>query len=512
MSESQLRRLTAILAADIAGYSALMGADEARTVRDLKGHQTVVLPMVGEFGGRIIDTAGDGILAEFPSVVNAVQCAVAIQSKMAERNAVTERERWMQFRIGINIGDVVYDETRIYGDGINVAARLEGIAEPSGICISGKVYEEINGKIDLAYQDIGEQQLKNIARPVQAYRISLDNIMPTATGALALPDKPSIAVLPFTNLSGDIEQEYFADGIAEDIITALARVRQFFVIARNTTFIYKGRSVDVRGLAKDLGVQYVLEGSVRRAGSRVRIIAQLVEGATGKHLWAGRYDRDLQDIFAVQDEITQMVVGAIGPELSRAEQNRARLKSPNSLGAWDFYQRGMWHLWRLGPQDIRTAIELFKSSIELDPSFSSALAALSYAHSRNFIRGYTDMRRAELQSAYDAAVQAVSLDKENAIAHWALGIVYSYKREHQSTLEQMSIAMKLNPSFAQVFAEYGQELTFCGRSGEAFPYFDQAERISPNDPFAWQVWFGRGWAHFFLGQFEEAAACARVPE
>jgi adenylate cyclase len=258
-----------------------------------------------------------------------------------------------------------------------------------------------------------------------------------------------------------------------------------------------------------LGVRYVLEGSVRRAGNRVRITAQLIEGATGNHLWAERYDRELQDIFAVQDEITQMVVGAIGPELSRAEQQRARLKSPNSLRAWDRYQHGLWYLWRLGPTDIQEAIRFFKSSIELDPAFSSAFATLSYAHITNYIRGYTESRQTELQAAYDAAMQAIALDKDDALSHWAVGIVCLFKREHTLALEKLSAAMELNPSYAPAFSQYGLELTFCGRANEAAPYFDLAERISPKDHFRWFAWFGRAWAHFFLGQFDEAAACAR---
>ena len=323
MAEERMeRRLSAILAADIAGYSALMGADEARTVRDLKGHQAVVLPMIGEFAGRIIDTAGDGILAEFPSVVNAVKCAVAIQSKMAERNATIEPERRMQFRVGINIGDVVYDEVRIYGDGINVAARLEGIAEAGGICISSKVYEEINGRVDLACQDIGEQQLKNIARPVRAYRVRLDAVVTAADPAPALPAKPSIAVLPFLNMSGDPEQEFFADGMTEDLITDLSKVSGLFVIARNSSFAYKGRSVKVQEIGRDLGVRFVLEGSVRKAGNRVRITAQLIDAGNGGHLWAERFDRDLTDIFSTQDEVVEKIVGALAVTLTQGEEQR----------------------------------------------------------------------------------------------------------------------------------------------------------------------------------------------
>src|SRR5215475_12395037 len=292
---SQSRRLAAILAADIAGYSALMGSDESRTVSDLKGHQAVVLPMVGDFGGRVIDTAGDGILAEFPSVLNAVECAVTIQRKMVERNAAIEPERRMQFRIGINLGDVIYDSDRIFGDGVNVAARLEGIAERGGICVSGKVHQEIRAKIALAYEDLGDTQLKNIAEPVRVYGIRLDGA-PRRT-ALALPDKPSIAVLPFQNMSGDPEQEYFSDGMTEDIITDLSKLSGLFVIARHASFLYKGRAVKPEQVSRELGVRYVLEGSVRKASNRVRISAQLVDATRGYPLWAERYDRDLQDIF-----------------------------------------------------------------------------------------------------------------------------------------------------------------------------------------------------------------------
>jgi len=334
--ERMERRLAAILAADIAGYSALMGADEARTVRDLKGHQAVVLPMIGEFAGRIIDTAGDGILAEFASVVNAVKCALAIQGTMAERNAAIEPPRRMQFRVGINIGDVVFDDVRIYGDGINVAARLENIAEPGGICISGKVYEEINGRIELACEDIGEQQLKNIARPVRTYRVRVNGI---ATSAALLPDKPSIAVLPFQNMSGDAEQEFFTDGITEDLITDLSKVSGLFVIARNSSFVYKGRPAKVQDIGRDLRVRFVLEGSVRKAGNRVRITAQLIDATTGGHLWAERFDRDLTDIFATQDEVVQKIVGALAITLTPVEERRLRRRGTTNVEAYESWLR-----------------------------------------------------------------------------------------------------------------------------------------------------------------------------
>src|SRR5208282_4517578 len=380
MAESQSRRLAAILAADIAGYSALMGADEARTVSDLKGNQAVVLPMVGDFGGRVIDTAGDGILAEFASVVNAVECAVAIQRKMVERNAAIDPARRMQFRMGINLGDVIYDNDRIFGDGINVAARLEGIAEPGGICVSRKVHEEIRGKLKFAYEDLGDRQLKNIAQPVRVYGIRLDGA--PARRALALPDKPSIAVLPFNNMSGDPEQEYFADGMVEDIITAVSKLRWFFVIARNSTFAYKGKSPDIRQVARDLGVRYVLEGSVRKGGERLRITAQLCDAVTGNHIWAERYERDVKDIFAVQDEIVESIVASIEPQLYATENVRIQSNQPDSLDAWGCVTRALWHLGRFTPDDNESARQILERAIALSSSYAKAHSLLAFAQVR----------------------------------------------------------------------------------------------------------------------------------
>src|SRR5262245_50729302 len=372
------RRLAAILAADIAGYSALMGADEAGTVRSLKKHQAVVLPMITEHGGRLIDTAGDGIMAEFGSVVNAVDCGVAIQRTMAERDADVEETRRMRFRIGINQGDVVFDDSRVYGDGVNVAARLENLAEPGGICISRKVYEEVAGRMQLAFVDLGEQHLKNIAQAVRVYRISGEQLAgprAAARSALALPDKPSIAVLPFTNMSGDPEQEYFADGIVEDIITGLSRFRWLFVIARNSSFTYKGRAVDVKQMGRELGVRYLLEGSVRKSTNRIRIAGQLIDATSGAHLWADRFEAAIENVFELQDELTASVVGAIAPRLERAEIERARRKPTESLDAYDLFLRGMANFYKWTGEANDEALCLFYQAIECDPDFSVAYAA-----------------------------------------------------------------------------------------------------------------------------------------
>ena len=365
---SQSRRLAAILAADIAGYSALMGSDEARTVSDLKGHQAVVLPMVNEFGGRVIDTAGDGILAEFPSVLNAVECAVAIQRKMVERNTAIEPERRMEFRIGINLGDVIYDNDRIFGDGVNVAARLEGIAEPGSICVSGKVHEEIRAKIGLPYEDLGDKQLKNIAEPVRVYGIRLDGA-PRRAGP-ALPDKPSIAVLPFQNMSGDPEQEYFSDGMTEDLITDLSKVSGLFVIARNSSFAYKGRSVKVQEIGRDLGVRFVLEGSVRKAGNRVRITAQLIDSGSGGHLWAERFDRDLTDIFSTQDEVVEKIVGTLAVTLTRGEEQRLRRHGTGNVEAYESWLRARELLTRGTRESVAQSRVMYRRAIEIDLNFA----------------------------------------------------------------------------------------------------------------------------------------------
>jgi adenylate cyclase len=497
------RRLAAILAADIAGYSALMGADEARTVRDLKGHQAIVLPMIGEFAGRIIDTAGDGILAEFASVVNAVKCALAIQSTMAERNAAIEPQHRMQFRVGINIGDVVYDEVRIYGDGINIAARLESIAEPGGICISSKVYEEVNGRVELACDDIGEQQLKNIARPVHVYRIRLDGALPVVGSAPALPDKPSIAVLPFQNMSGDAEQEYFADGITEDLITDLSKISSLFVIARNSSFVYKGRSVKVQEIGRDLGVRFVLEGGVRKAGNRVRITAQLIDADSGGHLWAERFDRDLTDIFSTQDEVVEKIVGALAITLTPGEEQRLRRRGTENVEAYETWLRARELLGGGTRESVVQARAMYRRSIAIDPTFANPHAGLALAEIMDYINDWAVDPAAALGEAERCARRALELSPQEPVTHLALGNVLLWRRNHEGALSEFRRALALDRSYAQGYSATGMVLMYAGRPAEALEPIAMAMRLDPH--YATIVLHFLAQAHFALGSYETAA-------
>src|SRR5499425_3372497 len=370
MSEGRVeRRLAAILAVDVAGYSRLMGADEEGTLAALRAvRRELGDPKIAEHRGRIVKTTGDGLLVEFASVVDAVRCAVGVQREMIARNAAAPAERRIEFRMGINLGDIIIEDGDIFGDGVNIAARLEALAEPGGICLSAAAHEQVRDRLDLAFDDLGEQQVKNVARPVRTYAVALGASSRAAlpVGApLPLPDKPSLAVSPFQNLTGDAEQEYFVDGMSEEITTAIARLPWLFVIARNSAFTYKSKPVDVKQVARELGVRYVLEGSVRKSGNRIRVTAQLAEGETGKHVWAERYDRDLSDIFAVQDEITEAVTIAIAPAIADAEQQRAMRKPPGSLDAWAAYQRGLWHLGKATREHHAQAEKFFQQAIDL---------------------------------------------------------------------------------------------------------------------------------------------------
>ena len=507
--ERPKRRLAAILASDVVGYSRLMGVNEERTLAQLQAHQRELLePSISEHRGRIVKTTGDGMLVEFASVVDALRCATEIQRGMTERNAEVPTAERIEFRIGINVGDIMSEGGDIFGDGVNVAARLEALADPGGICVSGRVQEDARGKFDIPFEDRGEQRLKNIAWPVRVYKVRLGGETPTAVPALSLPDKPSIAVLPFTNMSGDPEQEYFADGVTEDLITALSRIRWFFVIARNSCFAYKGQSTDIRDVARKLGVAYVLEGSVRKAGNRVRVTAQLIDGGSGNHVWAQRYDRDLEDIFSVQDEITETLAGAIEPELGKAERERARTRRPDDLRAWDLCQRGLWHTYKRTRQDLADAQHMFRQAIEIDPGLARAYAAAEEAFFFQFVGGYVDTGQAAKADALRFAEKAVQLDGEDAFNRYALGRALTLVRRHDSAVFELRKAIELNPSFAQAHSALAMALATGGHPEEALPHIELAMRLSPQDPYFGQFLVRRAEACLFSGRVEEAVEAA----
>ena len=507
------RRLAAILSADMVGYSRLMEADEAGTLAALKRHRVELIdPKIAQFGGRIVGTGGDSLLCEFASVVDAVQCAIDIQTAMTERNADLPEERRMQLRIGINLGDVIVEGADIFGDGVNVAARLEALAAPGGVCVSGTVREHAATKLPYAFEDMGDQTVKNMARPVHAWRIR--PAVSSAPGATALvdvpvpPDKPSIAVLPFTNISGDPEQEYFADGITEDLITALSKIRWFFVIARNSTFVYKGRSVDIKDVGRQLGVRYVLEGSVRKAGNSIRISAQLIEAAGNRHVWAERYDRDIGDIFTLQDEMTAMIVTAIEPELGNAERELAMRRPPDNLDAWSLYQRALWHNYRFTEADLQLAKKYFKEAIAADPKFAQAYAGLAHNCYWMGLFGIAADLAGTLNEGLELARHAVSLDDEEPMGHFAMGRVQTLRRQYDSALSEFRRAIDLNASFAHAHYGLGWALTLYGRPEEALSSMDTALRLNPRDPLIFTYYSGRSVALLFVGRAEEAAEAA----
>ncbi len=508
------RRLAAILAADVVGYSRMMEADEAGTLARLKNLRAELFdPKTEQFDGRIFKNTGDGALAEFGSAVDAVQCAIEIQRVIPQRNSKEPENRRIVLRIGVNLGDVMVEGDDIYGDGVNVAARLEGLCEPGMVYVSGSVYDQVAGKLDAAFDDLGEQKIKNISKPVRIYRAWSETGEEASYGDVSavasLPDKPSIAVLPFNNLSGDPDQEYFADGMTEDIITGLSRFRSLFVTARNSTFSYKGKSPDVREVARDLGVRYILEGSVRRRGERIRITGQLIDAETGNHLWAERYDRELEDIFAVQDEVTEAIVAAIAPEIGDVERERAQRKTPDSLDAWGLYQRGLAAYYSSTEEGLSTAIGQFDRVNEIDPSFAPAFAMAAGARWRYVLHFEPDDRAEYLSQAREKAYTAITLDSRDPTGLWNAGEVHSILGQHDAAISKVDEAVGLNPNDAVSHYFLGSVLCRAGRAEEAIPHFDQAMRLSPRDIFITAMLTHRAFALFDLERYEEALEWAR---
>jgi TolB-like protein/class 3 adenylate cyclase len=518
-SERVERRLAAVLAADIAGYSRLMGADEEGTLARLKAvRKAVVDPAILSHRGRIVKTTGDGMLVEFASPVDAVRSAVEVQRSMAERHATAPQDQKIEFRIGIHLGDIIIDDNDIFGDGVNIAARLEGIAEPNGICISDDAHRQIRGKVDVVFDDMGSQTLKNIAEPMRAWRAQLGG--DAATGreastsstqlqALALPDKPSIAVLPFQNMSGDPEQEYFADGMVEDIITALSHFKALFVIARNSSFTYKGRAVDVKQVGRELGVRYVLEGSVRKAANRVRITGQLVDTATGAHLWADRFDGGLGDIFDLQDQVTESVVGAIAPTVEKAEIERARRKPTESLDAYALYLRGLAAFYQFGNRQANDeALRLFNSAIALDPDFASAYGRAAACYVLAKTNGWMSGTANQIAEVTRLAQRAVELGKDDATALATGGHALVYVVRDFEAAALIDRALVLNSNSAEAWNFGGWVKNFLGEPETAIERFARAMRLSPLDPRATAMRGGTAYAHFFLGRYDKAASWA----
>ncbi|MBW2617026.1 MAG: adenylate/guanylate cyclase domain-containing protein, partial [Deltaproteobacteria bacterium] len=544
------RKLTAIFSADVEGYSRLMGEDEEATVRTLTTYREILTTLIQQHNGKVVDSPGDNLLAEFTSVVDAVYCAVAVQKEIKSRNDELPENRRMQFRIGVNLGDVIEDEERIYGDGVNVAARTEGFADGGGICVSGTAYDQIAKKLPLGYEYLGEQKLKNIEKPIRLYRVLMDPeaagkvigekrpisrhwrwaavALIVVVGALAiwnfyfrppfepasvermaypLPDKPSIAVLPFNNMSGDPEQEYFSDGLTEELITALSKTPKMFVIARNSTFTYKGKPVKVKQVAEELGVRYVLEGSVRKAEDRVRITAQLIDALTGHHLWAERYDRDLKDIFALQDEITMKVINALQVELTEGEHVRLWGKGTDNLKAYlkSLQAREFYLTQTREGNDLarRTAEE----AIALDPEYAPPYHVLSITHFMDVLFRTTKSPKQSMTRAVELIQKAIALDDSYALAHGWLGVLYVYLRKYEESIMEAQKCVALDPNGAHGYLYLSMVLRFAGRFEEAVQAIEKAIRLNPFPP---NTYFRQACGTYsFVGRYEEAIAAGK---
>ena len=511
----QKRKLAAVLSADVVGYSRLLQSDERATLAALKGHMTELLvPGIAGGGGRVVKTMGDGILAEFDSAVAAVACAIGLQGKLTERNASVEPSRRLEFRMGLDLGDVVVDDGDIFGDGVNIAARLQALADPGGVCVSGKVFEEVRAKLEIAFQDRGPQALKNIAGTVQVYAIEAASGgtapagTPSAPSAAAMMNRPAVAVLPFTNMSGDPEQEYFSDGLTEDIITALTHWRSFPVIARNSTFTYKNQAVDIKQVGRELGARYVLEGSVRKGGRRVRITAQLIESDSGHHIWAGKYDRELDDIFDVQDEIAQRITATVTPELARSETKRSSTKRPEDLDAWDYYLRGMAMIHEVTPEGNAKARDMFERAIAIQHDYADAYAGLSMSYHRDILLECAEDRAATLNKVLEFARQAVKINESSSPAHHMLSTAFQWLDDRDAALLEARHGVDLNPNDATGLHALGNKSDLAG-DPDGIANMERAQKLNPQDSqlHTHQTFLARAYVN--AGAYEAAVARAR---
>jgi TolB-like protein/class 3 adenylate cyclase len=504
------RRLAGILAADVAGYSRLMGGDEEGTHERLKAHlKDVVNPSIAEHRGRIVKNTGDGMLAEFSSVVDAVRCAIEVQRGMVERNAKTPQGERIAFRMGINLGDVIVEPGDIYGDGVNIAARLEALAEPGGICVSRVVRDQVRDKLNITFDDLGEQHVKNIARPIRVFAVHLTSESATAVQAkkpeLDQPEKPSLAVLPFQNLSPDPGQEYFVDGVVEEITTAISRLPWLFVIARNSSFAYKGKALDVKQVARELGVRYVLGGSVRTAGNRVRITGQLVDATTGSHIWVDRFDGVIDDIFELQDRVAASVVGAIEPRLRRSEIERTLRKPRTSLGAYDLYLRALARRHRYTAEDIAESVALAREALAIAPSYAPAAAFVSWCVMLQRIQGWGACSDEDVADATSLAHKALELGRDDPDTLWQAGFtLFMLLGDAAIAAATVDRALTLHPNGAGAWQAKGMILALRNQSDPAIEAFERAQRLSPFDPLNYLSATGSAMAHLTAGRFEQA--------
>jgi adenylate cyclase len=512
------RRLTAVLAADVAGYSRLMGRDEENTLAQLKVlRKTLVDPTITTHRGRIVKTTGDGMLVEFASAVDAARCATELQHEMADRNKAVPPDLRIEFRIGIHVGDIIIDDDDIFGDGVNIAARLEGIAPPGGVCVSDDAWRQIRGKIDIAFENIGKQTLKNIAEPMDAWQMrpaveaapAAEPVAPAKTRVLALPDKPSIVVLPFDNMSAEPGQDYLADGIVEAITAALSCIRSFFVIARSSAFTYKGRATNARDIGKELGVAYLLEGSVQKAGNRLRIIVQLIETEGGAHVWSSRFDGALDEFFDLQDRITEQVAGALQPSIRVAEVERSRRKRPQDLSSYDYTMRALPHVWALEKEESAKALELLEKALAIDPEYPLALSLAGWCHAQRSVYNWSDDIAESQAKARSLAERAAEMSGDDSLILAVLGAVHTFVRNHGTARVLLERAVTLDPNAAWAWSRLGWLEAYSDQPEKAIANFERALRLSPMDPMNFNNYVGLGSANEVAQKYDEAAAFYR---